>query len=105
MLNHTDPPFIKPSPDSHDAMNPYPARAELRAEAQVRDFMFAQFVANAELRSALLKFKRTVEAIEFPLGFPVDGYDKSDLIGVIDDCTKMREPDEQAAWDLVREMV
>ena len=79
--------------------------ADERRANRVEAILGQQETATARLRSIALRAKAEIEALDFPLGSPVKGYDLEDVIAMLDDCAKPVEPDEQRAWDLVREDV
>ncbi len=82
----------------------YPTRQELRRESIADGLIFAQTADVAVFLRALDVFKATVSGLEFPLGCPIVGYDKADVMAHLDDWTKIEEPSEDAAMDLAREV-
>ena len=83
--------------------NPDPTKAQLRTEAGADRLLAEQTAATAAFKTALDTFAAAFDAMRFPLGSPVAGYDVQDINGVIADWMTLRHDCVDAANDAARE--
>ena len=85
--------------------NPYPAHADLVRERVANQYLAEQAASLAAFHAALKEFAAKVQALSFPLGSPVVGYDMEDISSFVDDWSQTRDGDETAAMDKAREYI
>jgi hypothetical protein len=68
------------------------------AESLLRE----QSIAVEGFRKARDTFAQTFDALHFPLGSPIEGYDLADIDGVLADWIKLRDDDEDMAMILAQ---
>ncbi len=78
-------------------MNPYPSRAQLRAEAVADRLLATQAASTATFQAIVLAAGTAIAALEFPLGCPADGYDLDDVTGTLADWAA--QPDARRLQD------
>lgn len=86
--------------------NPYPTARQLRTEAVADRLLAEQIAATAAFRAIVKAAKAEIDALHFPLGCPVPGYDEEDIAGLLLEWQSPRDALvlEAIADDTAREM-
>jgi hypothetical protein len=84
--------------DNHPA---YPTREQLRHEAAANVLVARQEAGNAAFLAAVRTFVESVRACDWPLGCPVDEYDRDEIIALAEvNWTDLCAPDESLAMEI-----
>ncbi len=85
--------------------NPHPTQAQLRIERVADTLVTEQAAATSVYLAALRAFAVAFNAIDWPLGCPVAGYDNQSVQGTLADLLTVRHEFGTEAMDVAREKV
>jgi hypothetical protein len=83
-----------------NANNPFPSSHQFALEAAVDELIVQQESGIRTFREGLLAFTTILDAVDWPLGCPVKGYDKEDLLGLLTEWANIEEPDAALAMEI-----
>ena len=84
------------------ANNPHPTKQQLDMEEAAEALVIRQLAGNAAFLAAVAAFVEAVKDCDWPLGCPVDAYDRDEIIAIAEvNWTDLCAPDESLAREIV----
>ena len=88
------------------ANNPHPTKQQLDMEEAAEALVIRQLAGNAAFLAAVAAFVEAVKDCDWPLGCPVDEYDRDGIIAIAEvDWTDLCAPDESLAREIVEDEI